>query len=180
MTKGVEIGIWYGYTSRMFLDRGIESLQMIDPWSPQPYKKSDEYESYEAYMEKYERILGIKETDESFQEHYDMVYDNVRFQFGNDPRCKIHRMTSDEWFAQNTEHYDWIYVDGDHGYEGVKRDLDNALKCIRVGGFIMGDDYLWKGAPYGKRGVTNAVDDFIRENLLFKERCGETQFVITV
>ena len=47
MTKGVEIGIWYGSTSANFLARGIESLEMIDPWSPEPYKKSDEYPSYE-------------------------------------------------------------------------------------------------------------------------------------
>ena len=48
------------------------------------------------------------------------------------------------------------------------------------GTVVLDKSPLWKGAPYGKRGVTNAVDDFIRENLLFKERCGETQFVITV
>ena len=180
MSKGVEIGIWYGSTSANFLARGIESLEMIDPWSPEPYKKSDEYPSYEAYMEKYERLLGIKETDESFQEYYDKVYDNVKLKFGNDPRAKIHRMTSDEWFAQNTKQYDWIYVDGDHGYEGCKRDLDNALKCIRVGGMIMGDDYFWPGAGWGKEGVTRAVDDFIKENMLFKERHGQTQYIITV
>ena len=89
-------------------------------------------------------------------------------------------MTSDEWFAQNTKQYDWIYVDGDHGYEGCKRDLDNALKCIRVGGMIMGDDYFWPGAGWGKEGVTRAVDDFIKENMLFKERHGQTQYIITV
>ena len=48
-------------------------------------------------MEKYERLLGIKETDESFQEYYDKVYDNVKLKFGNDSRVTIHRMTSDEW-----------------------------------------------------------------------------------
>ena len=32
---------------------------MIDPWSIEPYKQSDEYESYDDYLTKYSRILGI-------------------------------------------------------------------------------------------------------------------------
>ena len=44
----------------------------------------------------------------------------------------------------------------------------------------MGDDYNWKHARYGKEGVTNAVDRFCKRYMLFKERRGETQFIIRV
>ena len=36
--------------------------------------------------------------------------------------------------------FDLIYVDGTHYYEGVKRDIQQALRLIRPGGIIVGDD----------------------------------------
>ena len=45
---------------------------------------------------------------------------------------------------------------------------------------IMGDDYYWPKAKYGKRGVTDAVDTFIKTNMLFKEQFGQTQYLIKV
>ena len=44
-TKGAEIGVWAGNTSMQFLRLGISELQLIDPWSVEPYKKSKEYKS---------------------------------------------------------------------------------------------------------------------------------------
>ena len=100
-TKGAEIGVWTGSTSLQFLERGIESLQLIDPWSVEPYKQSDEYESYDDYLTKYSRILGISKRDEDFQQYYDAIYSEVRARVETDPRVTIHRMFSDEWFDQN-------------------------------------------------------------------------------
>ena len=179
-TKGAEIGVWTGSTSLQFLERGIESLQLIDPWSVEPYKQSDEYESYDDYLTKYSKILGISKRDEDFQQYYDAIYSEVRARVGTDPRVTIHRMFSDEWFESKPEKVDWIYIDGDHGYQGCLNDLENALKIVKPGGMIMGDDYYWPDAQWGKEGVTRAVDRFLKKYMLLKERRGETQYIIRV
>jgi predicted O-methyltransferase YrrM len=131
-------------------------------------------------LAKYSKILNIEKQDVDFQEYYDAIYSEVYSKCGMDPRVTIHRMTSDEWFATKPEKLDWIYVDGDHSYEGCLRDLENSLKVVKPGGMIMGDDYYWKHARYGKEGVTNAVDRFCKRYMLFKEPRGETQFILRV
>lgn len=52
------------------------------------------------------------------------------------------RMTSDEFFAQNTDTFDVIFIDGLHYYEQVSRDLDNALAILNEGGIIILHDML--------------------------------------
>jgi methyltransferase family protein len=39
-----------------------------------------------------------------------------------------------------THYFDWIYVDGDHQYEAVKKGLESYLPKVKPGGFITGDD----------------------------------------
>lgn len=57
------------------------------------------------------------------------------------------RMTSDDFFSENTKSFDLIFIDGLHTYEQVKRDIFNALNCVRKGGYILLHDMLprnWK------------------------------------
>ena len=42
-TEGAEIGVWAGNTSVQFLNRGVSKLELIDPYSVEPYKQSKEY-----------------------------------------------------------------------------------------------------------------------------------------
>lgn len=46
------------------------------------------------------------------------------------------RMTSDAFFAQNTERFDLVFLDGLHTYGQLRRDVENALAVTRPGGFI--------------------------------------------
>ena len=62
---------------------------------------------------------------------------------------------------------DMIYLDGDHSYEGVKRDIDVAFKKVKNGGWLMGHDYemnMKKARKYYQFGVKNAVDEFCKNN----------------
>jgi hypothetical protein len=45
--------------------------------------------------------------------------------------------TSDDFFAFTENKYDLIFIDGLHTYEQVKRDFENAIKCLNPGGLIM-------------------------------------------
>jgi SAM-dependent methyltransferase len=57
------------------------------------------------------------------------------------------RLTSDEFFRDNQEAFDVIFIDGLHEYEQVRKDAVNALQCLKPGGFIAFHDMLprhWK------------------------------------
>ncbi|MFN3420404.1 MAG: class I SAM-dependent methyltransferase [Armatimonadota bacterium] len=68
-------------------------------------------------------------------------------------------------FADSTE-FDWtpyersvdfVFIDGAHDYESVRKDTENALKIIRPGGVIVWHDYgVWKG-------VTRCLDELRKQ-----------------
>ena len=49
---------------------------------------------------------------------------------------------------------DMVFIDGDHHYEPVKRDIRNALRMMNGGGLLSGHDYDWKT-------VKQAVDELL-------------------
>jgi predicted O-methyltransferase YrrM len=57
--------------------------------------------------------------------------------------------------------FDWIYIDADHSYEGVRRDIEAALGCVKKDGYLVFNDYIYFShrelLPYG---VMQAVNDF--------------------
>ena len=79
---------------------------------------------------------------------------------------------------------DAIYIDGDHSYEGVKRDLQIAWHLVRTGGYICGHDYepnLTKTSNQYDFGVKRAVDEFCQEKgltIFAKGRDGQVSFAI--
>ena len=52
------------------------------------------------------------------------------------------RKTSDEFFADSTQTFDCIFIDGLHTYEQVRRDIDNALAALSANGVILLHDCL--------------------------------------
>ncbi len=52
-------------------------------------------------------------------------------------------MTSDNFFQNNSKIFDLIFIDGDHFYDQVLRDINNAWKILKNSGFLILDDYLW-------------------------------------
>lgn len=82
---------------------------------------------------------------------------------------------------------DFIYLDADHSYEGVKNDLAQAWRLVRYGGFIAGHDYSLNAekcvdaSHYKNFGVKQAVDEFLDEHDLMLYGIamdGYTSFVI--
>lgn len=55
-----------------------------------------------------------------------------------------------------SEPIDFLYVDADHGYDGVRADLEAWVPHVKLGGLIVGDDY--RNALYP--GVKEAWDEF--------------------
>ena len=66
--------------------------------------------------------------------------------------------------VQNSSKYrdeslDFVFIDGDHSYDGVTRDINAYWKKLRIGGVMAGHDY-----DCGWYDVKNAVDDFFGKN----------------
>jgi len=67
----------------------------------------------------------------------------IDYKVGVDPESGgTLRMTSDEFFAQNTVTFDIIFIDGLHIYEQVRRDILNAVQILNEGGTIIMHDCL--------------------------------------
>ena len=82
------------------------------------------------------------------------------------------------------ETFDAIYIDGDHSYAGVKRDLGIAWTLVKEGGWICGHDYETNFEKTNNRydfGVKRAVDEFCRSKGLeirAKGMDGQVSFAI--
>lgn len=166
---GVEIGVWKGLSSEVFLEKAAH-LHMVDPWSPAAYLESDEFGSFDDYLDRYSVLTGGSD-EASFQHYYDKIYASVAARFADLP-VTIHRMTSSEFFKNFDGLADWFYIDGLHSFSGCLADLRGASKICRYA--IFGDDY---GV---KPGVTQAVDKFIEETGLMLERFGADQYLIRI
>ena len=179
-TVGAEIGVWFGNTSTQFVKKGLKKLYMVDPYSVEPYKENSEM-SFQEYLAKYAKVTG-EIAPAGFAKYYDRVFAEVQSRFRTYEEVEICRMSSDEWFEKHKDvELDWIYIDGDHSYEGCLRDLENALQVVKPGGLILGDDYGWPNAKWFKPGVTKAVDEFINKHELTKMfKHGETQYEIRI
>ena len=94
----------------------------------------------------------IKEQKESYLEigvetGYTYLKVQAKRKIGVDPDPKtkdntIILKTSDDFFKENNEMFDVIFIDGMHQIEYVLRDFNNSCKCLNKNGIILIDDVL--------------------------------------
>jgi len=67
---------------------------------------------------------------------------------GVDPKAKrgknLYKLKSDEFFKDNEETFDVIFIDGLHHAEQVRKDIINGMKCLNDNGVIVLHDTLPK------------------------------------
>jgi hypothetical protein len=57
-------------------------------------------------------------------------------------KIEVKKITSDEFFQKNTKFFNFIYIDGCHIGEFIKRDMENSFKFLEINGIMWMDDYL--------------------------------------
>lgn len=135
---GIEIGCFKGESTRMFLESNkLERLYCVDPWDPTYY-----------------RTVNMEEVLTEFNA------------VANDyPDIAIPvRMKSEDMFKLIKDPFvNFIYIDGDHSYEAVKKDIASALNLLRASRtrlpkILAGHDYKHPKSP----GVEKAVKELLQ------------------
>lgn len=142
-----EIGVFKGgFSERIYKIVQPDRLHLIDPWTHQDLplwqKKNDK--DHGQFM----RIVQ------------DRFLDQIRAR-----RVILHQGYSLDLLPLFPDGYfDWVYLDGDHMYETVMRELAIADRKVRIGGRILGHDYikpeLYPSEDRHRLGVVPAVRYF--------------------
>ena len=164
---GAEIGVWKGdFSAQILKSAKPKTLHLIDPWLVSDASDRTDQAWYGA--------------DKITQSAMDSMHKAVSDRFAREVslgRVRIHRSDSPTALGtMEANTVDYVYVDGDHSYDGVSTDLAEAYRVCKVDGLICCDDYLL-GAWWGD-GVVRAVHEFLvtRPSLLYYK--ANTQVVI--
>jgi predicted O-methyltransferase YrrM len=139
--KILEIGCFEGLSSVFFADNFLDnknsSLTCVDPF------------------------LTINNNDHKqfLQNNEEMNFDYNISICKNSNRITIHKITSDNFFENNNKTYNFIYIDGCHEPDFIKRDLENAFNILEKNGIMWMDDY---GGGDGIQ-IKNTMDTFLQK-----------------
>ena len=92
-----------------------------------------------------------------YQHDYETLFDRNVGEWGLARNVVKVKKTSEKAALDWNRAIDFLYIDGDHSYEAVARDIRNFVPFVRAGGLFAFHDY--KSA--GKEGVRRAVDEFV-------------------
>lgn len=159
-----EVGVWRGDFSAQILEyTDPVVLHLVDPWrvADDQIHRAEWYSSAHTTQQKMDamaRSVMARFTDEI-----------------TEGRVVVHRKASlDAATTFADASLDWVYIDGDHAYDGVMADLNAWAPKVRRGGFLAGDDYVSDRGTWLERliarfawyhdDVARAVDDFVASN----------------
>jgi len=144
--RGAEIGVYQGRMSARLL-RQIPRLHltMVDNWAS-PDEQPERY-----------RATGDRKAvmPEDAQRKNKRLASRSTAQYSG--RREILHMDSVEAAGHVRDgSLDWIFIDGDHSYEGCRRDIEAWEPNVKGGGWVSGHDYApeWPG-------VVQAVDEYV-------------------
>jgi hypothetical protein len=148
--EGVEIGCAFGGYATIILGswKG-RMLCMVDPWA-----KQDDYK---------------ESTNETAP--FDLWYQGcvalANSRVGMTPGCTIVRKRSTDGAKEFQDNcLDWVFIDGNHGYQAVIDDLNAWYPKLRSGGLLSGHDYGNQTEAMGCAGwdceVERAVQDWLK------------------
>jgi hypothetical protein len=140
-----ELGVLSGDFSKQILDICEPSeLVLIDTWSGKIGSGDENGNNFTLY-------------------DGDLLFNQVTSNFSNNSNVKIIKGKTEKLLDFNNSYFDLIYIDADHSYNGVKKDLMNSYLKIKNGGYITGHDYSINKLKTNNNydfGVKRAVTEF--------------------
>jgi len=86
-------------------------------------------------------------------------------QIGVQRQITMHNISSKEFFKKNKMKWDYIYIDGDHSYSGVKHDYVSSWSRLKKGGLLGFHDIDVKDQYQGQEyGVRKLWKEIVRKN----------------
>jgi hypothetical protein len=145
--RGAEIGVFQGrFSSNIIKTVRPEKLFLIDPWI-----NFDDPGLEKAWYKK-----GSKHD---MNAHYTKVTEKFARRIDSG-QIEVLRGTAAEMMPTiEDESLDFVYIDGDHRYEGVKVDLELAYQKVAPGGVIAVDDHVL--GNWWADGVVRATNEFL-------------------
>jgi len=132
-------------------DKGKNALNVLRTLSIKKIYLIDPYENYEERSKK-EMSSAEIEAKKRLKPYKNKIIWIKKF--------------SDKAFKDIPNEIDFIYIDGNHEYEYVKKDIENYYPKIKKGGILAGHDI--SNPKYGK-GIIKALMEFsIKNNLIFE------------
>ena len=112
-----------------------------------------------------------RNTSHYSQKDLDLQYEILKKEMADKPSVKICRGYSFEVVNQFPDNYfDLVYMDADHTYPGISRDLADWYPKVKSGRFLCGHDYRNKPQMVGpvqiQFEVQKALNEFIAKNNL--------------
>lgn len=150
---GIEIGVQTSAFSDYILGiwKRCDKLYLMDCWQEQ---------------ENYDDGANVSNKEQ------EALYHAVLTKFNNNNRVEVIRDFSPQGASRFQDNYfNFIYIDADHSYNAVKKDLEAWYPKLKKGGVFSGHDYgmdgYWdKWGIKGEFGVTKAVTEFAEKNKL--------------
>lgn len=143
-----EVGVWQGVTSRWLLScMPFLHMTLVDPWVTGGTENNPDWK---------DSFAGCPQ--DQIERQFEIVRELVD-QFPG--RVNIHRMMSTLAAPLVPDgSLDLVFIDGDHSYDGVRKDIAAWKSKVRPGGFLAGHDYKPSGCGHYGQNVGRAVDEF--------------------
>jgi SAM-dependent methyltransferase len=161
---GAEIGVAEGTFSAAILKAAEpRELHLIDPWS---HVETGDPLQGSGHLAAVDRSLGGTFAPPAYNAEGDVKYAEVAARFEGEPRIRLHRQFSYKAAASFADGlFDFVYIDGDHHYEFVLRDLQDFAAKLKPGGLMFGHDFFEDAFAHREHyGVIEAVNAFVKRS----------------
>ena len=141
--KYLEIGAFHGANvisvANLFGQHKDSKLYCIDPWT--------NYDDYLEYKE-----------DNTQQNNYNLFMNNIKNYNLTDKIVVLRGFSNKELPKLEDNSFDMIYIDGNHEPEYVLEDAVLSFRKLKVGGYLIFDDYEWYNSAVA--GTHNGINAF--------------------